>query len=74
MAAASDAARLFGLTPIVEQVMTESEFEPAFAPFEQAGVNAILVIANVFFVSYRDRLVDSPATSSVVSVLGVTLD
>ncbi len=58
VAAASDAARLFGLTPIVERVMTESEFEPAFARFEQAGVNAILVIANVFFVSYRDRLVD----------------
>jgi putative tryptophan/tyrosine transport system substrate-binding protein len=57
-AAASDAARLFELTPVVEQVMIESEFEPAFARFEQKGVNAILIIANVFFASYRDRLID----------------
>jgi ABC-type uncharacterized transport system substrate-binding protein len=55
-AAASDAARLFGLTPILERVATEGEFEPAFARFEQGGVNVILVIATIFFVSHRDRL------------------
>ena len=56
-AAASDAARRFGLTPIIERIMTESEIEPAFARLEEVGVNAILVIINVLFAQYRDRFV-----------------
>jgi putative ABC transport system substrate-binding protein len=55
-AAASDAARLLSLTPTVERVATEVEFEPAFAHFKQESVNAILVIATIFFASHRDRL------------------
>jgi putative ABC transport system substrate-binding protein len=55
-AAASDAAGLFGMTPTVERVATEGEFEPALARFEQEGLNAILVIATIFFASHRDRL------------------
>jgi putative tryptophan/tyrosine transport system substrate-binding protein len=56
-AAASDAARRFGLTPIIERIMTESEIEPAFARLEEVGVNAILVIINALFAQYRDRFV-----------------
>ena len=56
-AAASDAARRFGLTSIIERIMAESEIEPAFARFEEMGVKAILVISNVFFGQYRDRFV-----------------
>ena len=56
-AAASDAARRFGLTPIIERIMTESEIEPAFARLEEVGVNAILVIINVLFAQYLDRFV-----------------
>ena len=56
-AAASDAARRFGLSPIVERVVAESEIDPAFARFKEAGVNAILVIINNFFAQYRDRFV-----------------
>jgi putative ABC transport system substrate-binding protein len=56
-AAASDAARRFGLTPIIERIMTESEIEPAFAHLEEVGVKAVLVITNVFFAQYRDRVV-----------------
>jgi putative ABC transport system substrate-binding protein len=56
-AAASDAARRFGLTPIIEPIMTESEIEPAFAHLEEVGVKAVLVITNVFFAQYRDRVV-----------------
>ena len=56
-AAASDAARVIGLSLIVERVTVESEFEPAFARFAETGVNAILVIINVFFAQYRDRFI-----------------
>jgi putative ABC transport system substrate-binding protein len=55
-AAASDTARLFGLTPTIERVATESEFEPALTRFEQEGANAILIIADIFFDAHRDRL------------------
>jgi putative ABC transport system substrate-binding protein len=55
-AAASDAAHLLGLTPIVERVMTEGDFEPAFVRFQQEGVNAVLVFTNLFFGSFADRL------------------
>ena len=54
-AAASDAAHSLGLTPIVERVMTEGEFEPAFMRFRQEGVDAVLVITNLFFASFVDR-------------------
>jgi putative ABC transport system substrate-binding protein len=56
-AAASDAARRFGLSLIVERVVAESEIDPAFARFREAEVNAILVIINVFFAQYRDRFI-----------------
>jgi putative tryptophan/tyrosine transport system substrate-binding protein len=56
--AASDAARLLGLTLIEENVNSENEFEPAFLRFQQAEVNAILVITNVFFASVRERIVE----------------
>jgi putative tryptophan/tyrosine transport system substrate-binding protein len=54
-AVASEATRTIGLTPIVERVMTETEFEPAFIRFQQERVNAVLVISNLFFVSFADR-------------------
>jgi putative ABC transport system substrate-binding protein len=54
-AAASDAARRFGLSPIVERVVAEREIDPAFARLSEAGVSAILVIINNFFAQYRDR-------------------
>jgi putative ABC transport system substrate-binding protein len=57
-AVASEAARTIGLTPIVERVITETEFEPAFTRFAEQGVSAILLISNVFFASVRDRLVE----------------
>jgi putative ABC transport system substrate-binding protein len=56
-AAASDAARRFGLSPIVERLIAESEIDPAFARFKETDVNAILVIINTFFAQYRDRFV-----------------
>jgi putative ABC transport system substrate-binding protein len=52
---ASDAAHLLGLTPIVERVMTESEFEPAFKRFQQEGANAVLVISNLFLAGFVER-------------------
>ena len=35
--------------------MTESEFEPALTRFQQEGVNAVLVVSNIFLMSYSDR-------------------
>jgi putative tryptophan/tyrosine transport system substrate-binding protein len=54
--AASEAAHLLGLTPIVERVMTEGDFERAFIRFKQEGVDAVLVFTNLFFGSFVDRL------------------
>jgi putative ABC transport system substrate-binding protein len=54
-AAVSDAAHSLELSPIVERVMTEDEFEPAFTRFQQEGAGAVLVITNLFFVSFADR-------------------
>ena len=56
-AAASDAARLFGLSLVVERVTTESEFGPAFTRFAHEGVSAILVVVNVFFAPFTDQFV-----------------
>jgi putative ABC transport system substrate-binding protein len=57
-AVASEAARTIGLTPIVERVITETEFETAFTRFAEQGVSAILLLTNVFFASVRDRLLE----------------
>jgi putative ABC transport system substrate-binding protein len=55
-AVASKAAQTVGMTVMVERVTAETEFEPAFTRFQQEGANAVLVITNVFFVSFADRL------------------
>jgi putative ABC transport system substrate-binding protein len=55
-ATASDAAHSLKLIPIVERVVTEGEFEPAFTRFQQEGAGAVFVITNVFFGSFADRL------------------
>ena len=55
-ATASDAAHTLKLIAIVERVVTEGEFESAFTRFQQAGAGAVLVITNVFFGSFADRL------------------
>jgi putative ABC transport system substrate-binding protein len=55
-ATASDAARSLELIPIVERVVTEGEFEPAFTRFQEEGAGAVFVITNVFFGSFADRL------------------
>jgi putative ABC transport system substrate-binding protein len=36
--------------------VTEGEFEPAFTRFQQERAGAVLVITNVFFGSFADRL------------------
>ena len=56
-AAASDAARRFGLSLVVERVTTESEFEPAFTRFAHEGVSAILIVVNESFAPYRDTFI-----------------
>jgi putative ABC transport system substrate-binding protein len=55
-ATVSDAAHSLKLIPIVEQVVTEGEFESAFTRFQQEGAGAVFVISNVFFGSFADRL------------------
>jgi putative tryptophan/tyrosine transport system substrate-binding protein len=55
-ASAVAAARIVGITLLVKHVIAESEFEAVFTSFAQEGVSAILVISNLFFSSYRDRL------------------
>jgi putative tryptophan/tyrosine transport system substrate-binding protein len=55
-AVALEAAHRMGMVTIVERVMAENEFEAAFTRFVQEHVGAILIVPNVFFRSYRDRL------------------
>jgi putative tryptophan/tyrosine transport system substrate-binding protein len=55
-ASALEAARVVGITLIVERVVAESEFGAAFARFGREGVSAILIISNLFFGAYRDQL------------------
>jgi putative ABC transport system substrate-binding protein len=55
-AVASEAARSMGITPTVERVMAESDFEPAFIRFQRERVSAIFVVTNVFFGTFADRL------------------
>ena len=58
VAAASAAADAVGITVTVERVVAETEFEVAFEHFAQRRVDAILAIANIFFVLHRDRLAE----------------
>ena len=53
-----EAVRNLGMTSVVERVIAESEFETAFAQLRQERVNALLIVVNVFFASYRDRLAE----------------
>jgi putative ABC transport system substrate-binding protein len=55
-AVALEAARKMGMTPIVERVTTEGEFEPAFMRFQKEGADAVFVISNLFLGSFPDRL------------------
>jgi putative tryptophan/tyrosine transport system substrate-binding protein len=57
-AAATAAADRLRITVIVERVMDEMDFAPAFTSFARQQVNAVFIITNLYFASFRDRLSD----------------
>lgn len=57
VAEVQSAARVLGLTLHIQKASTEPDFDPAFASFAKEQASALIVLADPFFFSRRERLI-----------------
>jgi len=67
-ATVQEAARALGARLIILEASTDDDFEKVFARIAQEKVGALLVNADVFFTSERDRLVKMAARNAIPTI------
>jgi putative ABC transport system substrate-binding protein len=65
---AEEAAAKFGRKPIVIEASTESDFGPAFDSCRRHGVGALVVHADTFFTSQREKIVELAALNRLPAI------